>query len=251
VLTTKKHTDVFLQGDYSSMFPGLVDGSFSTFYVVGALISMHDGVNCVDGQPYKCMNERHSQLGPGGYCQFSKVNAFEMERGNFDFMISNHVNTCIPGNFGARSSSFKCAGDTKPKIIPGVYKDIEKVPIFIIVLKQWVDMQRQCVVVPKTMTRVNLNPRVVHNIDIWNLSPHDWTFFLNYRLGNLTSILDWTEYSFNSITGPFLTMIDACHLRDVMNHMFVEKKRIHDLSLKVPPVVSSPAPSQDTRQKPM
>ena len=235
------------------MFPGLVDGSFSTFYVVGALISMHDGVNCVDGpQSYKCINERHSQLGPGGYCQFSKVNAFEMDRGSFDFMISNHVNTCVTGNFGVRSGSFKCAGDIKPKIVPGIYKDVEKIPIFTVVLKQWIDFQRQCVVVPNTITRVTLNPRVVHNIGIWNLSPNDWTFFLNYRLSNLTSVFDWTEYSFNSVTGPFLTMTDACNLRDVMNHVFVEKKQTQNLSpVKVPPVVSSRAPSQDDQQKPM
>lgn len=239
---------VVSQGDYAAMFPGMVDGAFSTFYVLGALISVHDGLNCVDGQPFKCTNERHVQNGLGGFCQFTKNYAFEMEKSQFDFMISNHLNTCIPGNVGVRLDTFKCAGDTKPFVAPGCYCDISKLPMFVVVLKQWIDFSRQCVILPKHLKRVSLGDRVVQSVEIWNTKPVDWTYFLNFRGSNLAAMHDWQECSFNSLIGPFLNMTDACNMRDVQNRMFMAKRIVDSSMQLIPHARSSSTPFRDDRR---
>jgi hypothetical protein len=208
-----------LQGEYKAI-KGIVHGSSNTFFVVGSLLSIHDGVNMTDGGSYKCINPHHEQQS-NGFCKMI-IHDTAPDIDFVDPLIATNSLTCIPGDVGARPGVFVCANNRQPSTSTSISTDTKKLPIFCIVLSPWINDDTQTVIVPnefKLDDMINGKHFQTTN-SIWRCTGTDTLFFWQYRELSVADIQNWSEYSFNMKMGPFLSLSTACGIRDFFNDMF-------------------------------
>jgi hypothetical protein len=208
-----------LQGEYKAI-KGVVHGSSNAFYVVGSLLSIHDGINMTDGGSYKCTNPYHEQQ-CNGFCKISTHDA-SPHIDYIDPLIAANSLTCVPGDVGARPGVFVCAHERRPLNSTSLKTDTKKLPIFCVVMSPWINDDLQTVIVPNEFKLDDMiqGKHFQTMNSIWRCTGADSLFFWQYREIPIADIQNWSEYSFNMKMGPFLNLSVACGMRDFFNDMF-------------------------------
>lgn len=199
---------------------GISFGSQNTFYVVGSLISIHDGVNTIDGSSYTCGNQYHEQQS-NGFCKIAP-HAAAPSIDIVDPLIGAHAFTCVANDATARPNVFVCTNFRLPKTSTSGSSDVKKLPIFCIALGQWIDDNLQTVIVPNELKINNVvgGKHCQSTSSIWRCTSFDSMYFWQCRDIHIADVQDWSEYAFNVKMGPFLNLSSACAMRDNFNEMF-------------------------------
>jgi hypothetical protein len=173
-----------------------------------------------DGASYTCANAYHEQQ-PSGFCKIS-VQTAAPSLDNFDPLIAAHAYTCIPNDVGSRPGVFVCSNNKRPSTSTSVEIDSLKLPIFCIVLNQWIDDKAQTVIVPKEfqLNEMKHGQYCQTSSSIWRCTGADSLIFWQYRDIHVSDVHNWSEFTFNLKMGPFLNLSQACGMRDFFNNVF-------------------------------
>lgn len=111
--------------------------------------------------------------------------------------------------------------------------DIGRMNTFVVVLKEWVNFEDRLCIIPDKM-QMKIRDRVQHTFptkNIFEVNEDDYNYFSSCKTDMLANRHHWTEYSFNSCFGPFITLADAVAVRNHLNKMFVDD--VHDFKSRL------------------
>lgn len=210
---------------FQGTYPGLFTDPFfpHQYFVLGSVYHYNPGI--FHGKGFDCSNSRHFQFQKEVFkdqCYLRKT------CGKVKNMKPSRA---IQLGLCRSAGGFVFAPTTD--ILRTTSKEIARLTMFIVVIRDWIDFKNRLVVVPNRM-QLKRGNKVLHSSPtkcVFTLTADDHNYFNYYKTDGLANRRDWSEYSFNNCIGPIITLSDAISFRDVFNQIFVAD--LHNMQKKV------------------
>ncbi len=196
------------------------------FFVVGSMQFFNHGSFAYGN--FICSNIHHQQTSgfSSDQCAVNKPKGYLTKLKRMRASKALQIGLCR-SNYG-----YLFAPETD--IIRTSAKDVARLNMFVVVLKEWIDFNDRLVIIPDKMP-IKIGDRVQHSQPtkcIFDTDEDDYQYFKSCKTDMLANRNKWGEFSFNSCVGPFMTLAEAVSVRKNMNRMFVDDKNSFKARLK-------------------